>query len=91
MEALSFLVFVTEKRGGRVKGNTCDIGSNQQTFDDYNRKDGSSPTCSTDGFIISTTIGIHERCDITTLDIQGVFPHATSNDNIIMLLKSKIC
>ena len=43
MEALSSLLFITERRDGRIKSRKCAIGSKQQKFEGYDKAAGSSP------------------------------------------------
>ena len=59
MEALlSSLMFITEKKEDRVKSRKFAIGSKQQKVDGYDKNTGSSPTVSTDGLIVTTTLRI---------------------------------
>ena len=56
MEASSSLLFITEKKDGRIKSRKCAIGSKQRKFEGYDKAAGSSPTVSTDGLIVTTDI-----------------------------------
>ena len=42
-DAFESLLFITEKKDGRVKGRKCAIGSKQRTYDGYDKSAGSSP------------------------------------------------
>ena len=90
MEALSFLLFITEKRDGRIESHKCVTGSKQQQNDGYDKAAGSSPTVSTDGLIVTTAIDAHEGRDVANMDIPIAFLHAKNNGHIIMLLRGKM-
>ena len=95
MEALSSLLFITEKRDGRIKSRKCVIGSKQQKNDRYDKAARSSPTVSTDGLItvstdgsiVTTAIDAHEGRDVATMNIPTTFLHAKTDGHIIMLLR----
>ena len=76
MEALSSLLFMTEKRDGRIKSRKCDIGSKQQKNEGYDKAAGSSPTVSTDGLIVTIAIDAHEGKDVATMDTPIAFLYA---------------
>ena len=90
MEALSSLLFITEKRDGRIKSKKCAIGSKQRKFEGYDKAAGSSPTISTDGLIVTTAIYAHKGRDVATIDIPTAFPHAKKDGYITMLLRRKM-
>ena len=43
MEALSSLLFITEKKDGRIKSRKCAIGSKQRKFEGYDKAAGEAP------------------------------------------------
>ena len=90
MEALSSLLFVTEKKDGRIKSRKCAIGSKQRNFEGYDKAAGSSPTVSIDGLIVTMVIYAHEGRDMATMDIPTVFLHAKNDGPIIILLRGKM-
>ena len=59
-KTLSSLMFIVEKRDGRIKARKCAVGSKQRTFEGYNKADWASPTVSTDGVLITSAIEAHE-------------------------------
>ena len=89
-KALLALFFLTEKRSGIIKGRKCAIGSKQRTFEGYNKADGSSPTVSTDGLIITCAIDGYENRDVAIVDIPGAFLQADNDEFILMLLRGKL-
>ena len=70
-KALSILFFLTEKRDDRIKGRQVADGRLQRTFNGYKKSDGASPTCSTNGVIITTAIDGHEGRVVAIMDILG--------------------
>ena len=54
---------------GRIKARKFAIGSNQRDLDGYNTADGSSPTVSTKGVILTLAIDGHFGHDIATINI----------------------
>ena len=85
-KALSALFFLTEKRNGAIKGRKVADGSKQRTFDGYKRSDGTSPTVSTDGLLITAAIDGYEGRDVAIMDIPGAFLQAENDEFVLMLL-----
>jgi hypothetical protein len=79
VEALASLVFITEKRDGRVKTRQCAVGSKQRTYEGYNKADNASPTCSTDSVILTSVMDAHEGQDVATADMPGTYLHTDNN------------
>ena len=69
--AMESLIFLTEKRDGRVKVRTCANGSSQPDY--IPREDAVSPTASTDSVLITGVIETKQQRDIMTLDIPNAF------------------
>jgi len=89
-KALSALVFIVEKRDGRIKARKCAVGSNQRTFEGYNKADWTSPTVSTNGVLITSAIEAHAGRHIATCDLPGAYLNTDNNEETIMLLKGKL-
>jgi len=89
-KALSAMLFLTQKRCGKVKARKVAVGSKQRTFEGYNKADGSSPTVSTDGLIITSAIDGHENRDVMCLDIPGAFLNADNDEFVLMVLRGKL-
>ena len=85
-DALESLLFITEKRDGRVKSRKCAIGSKQRTYDGYDKCAGSSPTVTTKGLIMTCAIDAHEERDNAIVDVGHAFLHADNDENILMKL-----
>jgi hypothetical protein len=88
--ALSALMFIVEKRDGRVKARKCAVGSKQRTFEEYDKHASTSPTVSTGGVFITSAIEAHEERDVATFDVPGAFLHTDNDEETIMLLKGRL-
>ena len=70
-KALKHLMYLKEKRNGRIKGRGCADGRPQQA---YTEKIGtSSPTASLAAIMLTCLIDAFEKRDVTTVDIPGAF------------------
>ena len=89
-KALSALMFIVEKRDGKVKARKCAVGSKQRTFEGYNKAEWASPTVSTDGVLLTSAIEAHEGRHTATCDLPGAFLNTDNNEETIMLLKGRL-
>ena len=83
-------MFIVEKRNGVVKARTCAVGSKQRTFPGYVKSEWASPTVSTDGVIITSTIEAHEGRDVSVIGLPNAFLNAENNEQTLMLLEGKL-
>ena len=90
LRALSALMFIVEKRNGDIKARKVAVGSKQRTFPGYSKSEWASPTVSTDGVILTSTIEAHEERDVAVIDAPNAFLNATDNEKTLMLLKGKL-
>ena len=86
---------IVEKRNGDIKGRKCAVGSKQRTCPGYDKSEWASPTVSTDGVIITSTIEAHQGRAIAVADLPNAFLNAenneqTLNEQTLMLLKGKL-
>jgi hypothetical protein len=65
------LIFLVEKRDGRVKARTCANGSTQRAY--MERDDAASPTAMTESILITATIDAKQKRDVMTADIPNAF------------------
>jgi hypothetical protein len=72
--ALAYLMFLKQKRDGKIKGRGCADGRKQRL--NINKEDASSPTVSIEAVLLSSTIDAHEERDVATIDITGAFMQA---------------
>lgn len=70
-DALSYLMFLKEKRDGSIKGRGCADGRKQRGS--LSKADISSPTISTEGLFLIVTIAAKEKRDVAIIDIPGAF------------------
>eukprot|EP00804_Cyclotella_cryptica_P010749 CCRYP_005527-RA/>CCRYP_005527-RA protein AED:0.26 eAED:0.17 QI:0/0/0/1/1/1/3/0/840 len=88
VQDLSSLMFLTQKRDGRIKERTCANGSKQRGY--IEKESAASPTVSTDSLMITAAIDTVELRDIVTLDIPGAFLHADLDEDVIMVLRGEL-
>jgi hypothetical protein len=90
--AMDSLIFLTEKRDGRVKAQTCANGSTQRIY--TNKEEAASPTAMTESILLTSTINAKEKRDIMTVDIPNAFVQTdieTNNgERIIMKIKGQL-
>jgi hypothetical protein len=88
MESLLFLI---EKRDGRIKARTCANGSTQREYID--REDATSPTAATDSILITGVIEAKQQRDIMTNDVPDAFvqtPIPQDGEKIIMKIRGQL-
>ena len=77
---LQYLMFLKEKRSGKIKGCGCGDGRKQRL---YKGKDQtSSPTVFIESLFLSSMIDGHEHRKVMTLDIPGVFMQTDIDETI---------
>jgi hypothetical protein len=69
--AMESLIFLTEKKDGRIKARTCANGSTQQEYTD--REEATSPTAMTESHLITAVIDAKQGRDVMTADIPNAF------------------
>ena len=89
-KALSALLFITEKRDGRIKARKCAVGSKQRTYEGYEKSNGTAPTVTTDAVLITGVFDAHEERYTASCDIPGAFLHADNDETVLMLLRGKL-
>ena len=77
--ALTSLMFLTEKRSGEIKTRACANGSTQRLH--IAKDEATAPTVTSEAILIQGTIFAHKGRDLATCDIPGAFLQA---DNPIM-------
>ena len=69
--AMDSLIFLVEKRDGRVKARTRANGGAQRGY--INKEDSASPTALTEAIILTATVEAREQRDVMTVDIPNTF------------------
>jgi hypothetical protein len=75
--ALEYLMFLKQKRCGRIKGRGCADGRKQRVY--MTKEETSSPTVTTESLFLSCIIDAKEGRDVATADIPGAFMQADMN------------
>ena len=79
-KALRYLMFLKEKRCGRIKGRGCADGRKQRLW--KTKEETTSPTVSIESLFISCIIDAMERRDVATIDIPGAFMQANIDEEV---------
>ena len=66
-KVLESLIFLTQKRDGMAKAQTCVNGSKQQLWTD--KEDSASPTVLLESVMITSVIDAKEGCEVAVIDI----------------------
>lgn len=82
--ALTSLMFLTEKRTGEVKARACANGSVQRHH--VAKEEAAAPTVTSEAIFIQSTIYANENRDVATCDIPGAFLQADNPDFVLMRL-----
>jgi hypothetical protein len=82
--ALSSLMFLTEKRTGEIKARQCANGSVQRKH--IAKDEATAPTVTTEAIFVQSTVYAHENRDVATCDIPGAFLQADNPDYVLMRL-----
>ena len=72
-QALRSLIFLTQKRCGRVKTRIVADGSKQRKQPGYKKENFASPTCHTESIFITSVMGAKEGRKFATIDVPGAY------------------
>ena len=86
--ALHYLMFLTKKRCGRIKGRGCADGRKQRIY--TSKEDASSPTVAIEALMLSCVIDAKEKRSVATVDIPGAFMQADMDDLVHMRLEGRM-
>ncbi len=87
MKVLSSLLFLKEKRTGKIKGRACVNGAPQQAY--IPKEEAASPTVSTELTFITAAIAASERRNVRCFNIPSAFVN-TNVDEVLMILKGEL-
>jgi len=82
--ALSSLMFLTEKCTGEVKARACANGIAQRQR--IAKEEAAAPIVTSEAIFVQSTIYAHENRDVATCDIPGAFLQADNPDFVLMRL-----
>ena len=87
-KALTSLIFLKEKRDGKVKARSCANGSVQREH--VAKEEAAAPTVALESVFVTATIDAKERREVVTIDIPGAFLHADNEDYVIMKMNGSL-
>jgi hypothetical protein len=73
------LIFLVEKRDGRIKARACANGSTQGDY--FNTEEAASPTVSTESILLTATFDAKEERDVMSADIPNAFAQTEMESN----------
>jgi hypothetical protein len=88
MKALSSLLFLKEKRTGKVKGRVCINGAPQRAY--IPKEEAALPTISTESTFITAAIAASERRKVRCYNIPSVFMNTDVDEDVLMVLKGEL-
>lgn len=83
VRALLSLIFLEEKRDGKVKGRTCANGASQRAY--IPREKAALPMVVNESVFIISAIATFERRLVRCFDMPGAFLHTNSDENVLMI------
>jgi hypothetical protein len=83
--ALNYLMYLKQKRCGRIKARGCADGRKQREY--KTKEETSSPTVSTEAVFLTAVINAQERRQVMTIDIPGAFMHVDIDELIHVRLE----
>ena len=86
--ALQYLMFLKEKRCGKVKARGCADGRKQRLY--KTKEETSSPTMNVEALFITCIIDAMERREAMTCDIPGAFMQLEMDELVHMKLEGEI-
>jgi hypothetical protein len=88
VKALLLLMFLKEKRCGKVKGRACINGAPQCAY--IPKEDAASPTVSNESVFITAAIAAHEKQFMRCFDVPGAFLHTETDEDMLMVLRGPL-
>jgi hypothetical protein len=82
--ALEYLMFLSEKRDGRIKARGCADGRKQRAY--IAKEDASSPTVSLEALLLTTVIDAKENRYVATVDVPGAFTQTDMDELVYVRL-----
>ena len=87
-DALQYLMFLKQKRSGKIKGRGCADGRKQREH--TNKEDASSPTVAIESVLLSCTIDAKEGRNVATVDIPGAFMQADMDEIVHLKMQGQM-
>ena len=86
--ALRYLMYLKEKRCGKIKARGCADGRKQRLY--KSRAEVSAPTVRTESIFLTSLIDAHEKRVVVTVDIPGAFMHSDMDELIHIRMEGKM-
>ena len=86
--ALKYLMFLKEKRCGKIKGRGCADGRKQRLY--KTKDETSSPTVTIESLFLTSMVDARERRKVITVDIPGAFMQADVDELIHVKLEGDV-
>ena len=86
--ALRYLMFLKQKRCGKVKARGCADGRKQRVY--KTKDETSAPTVHTESLFLSSVIDAKEGRQVVTCDIPGAFMHADMDELLHLKLEGPL-
>lgn len=87
-KALESLMFLEEKRSGKIKGRICADGRKQRV--DTSREEAASPTVMTDSVLITSCIEAYEEREVAVADLPGAYLFAEMDEIVHMVMRGQL-
>ncbi|MDA3875508.1 MAG: reverse transcriptase domain-containing protein [Halothiobacillus sp.] len=82
--SLRYLMFLKQKRCGKIKARGCADGRKQRVY--KTKEETSAPTVHTESLFLSCVIDAHEHRNVVTCDIPGAFMQADMDEELHLRL-----
>ena len=86
--ALKYLMFLKQKRCGKIKGRGCADGRKQRLY--KSKDETSSPTITTEALFITCLVDAIENRYVATCDVPGAFMHSDIDEQVHLKLEGEI-
>ena len=86
--ALKYLMFLKQKRCGKIKGRGCADGRKQRLY--KNKEDTTSPTITTEALFLTCLTDAIENRHVVTCDVPGAFMHSDIDELVHLKLEGEI-
>ena len=86
--ALNYLMFIKQKRRGRIKAQGCVDGRKQRIH--TMKQEASSPTVAIESLLLTCVIDVREHRDVAVVDIPGAFMQVDMDELIFMRVDGKM-
>jgi hypothetical protein len=88
MKALSLLLFLKEKRTGKIEGRACINGAPQRAY--ILKEDAASPTILTESMFVMAAIAANKKRKVRCFDIPSAFVNTDVDKDVLMVLKGEL-